>query len=164
MLMNIRKATEADLPDILEIINYNILHSTAIYDYKPRSLSDQQKWFAEKQKTGMPVIVAEANEIVTGFGTYGIFRPKEAYKFCVEHSVYVNNHFTGQGIGKQLLTDLIRLAKIQGMHTMIAGIDAENVDSIRFHEKFGFIEAGRLFQAGYKFNRWLDLVFMQMML
>jgi len=160
----IRPAETKDIPGILEIINYNILHSTAVYDYDTRSLADMQAWFEERQQSGFPVIVAEANGEVAGYATYGTFRFKVGFRFTVEHSVYVSENHNGKGIGKLLITELIALAKKQNLHTMIGCIDAENKGSIEFHKKFGFTEEGVLKQSGYKFDRWLDLLFMQLML
>ena len=162
--IQLREATERDIPVILKIVNQAILHSTAIYDYEPRSIETQQLWFEKKQAEKMPVIVAEYEDQTIGFGSYGIFRPWAAYRFSVEHSIYVSESFRGQGVGGKLLEALINLARQQGFHTMIAGIDAENTHSIAFHEKYGFEEAGRFKEVGFKFNRWLDLVFMQLFL
>jgi phosphinothricin acetyltransferase len=112
----------------------------------------------------MPVLVCEINGQAVAYGSYGIFRAWDAYKFSVEHSIYVHKNFQGQGIGKQLLIALIDKAKQDGYHTMIAGIDADNQKSCEFHKKLGFFEVGRFKEVGYKFDRWLDLVFMQLML
>lgn len=153
-----------DCPTILEIINFNILNSTALYDYVPRTLVQQQAIFQDKIKKGFPIIVAVENEKVIGFGYYSEFRFREAYKFTVEHSVYVHPKHHGKGIGKLLLTELIRLAKAQNLHTMIGVIDSENTGSIAFHEKMGFEIVGVIKESGYKFDRWLSSVFMQLML
>lgn len=160
----IRPAEIKDLPEILKIVNHNILHSTAIYDYDTRSLTDMEVWFEERQHSGFPVIVAESDEKIAGYATYGTFRFKVGFRFTVEHSVYVSENYNGQGIGKLLMTELISLAKKQGLHTMIGCIDNENKGSIEFHRKFGFTKEGVLRQSGYKFDRWLDLLFMQLML
>lgn len=160
----IRAATYHDLPGILEIMNHAILHTTALYDYTPRTTEYVKGWFDSKQRESMPVIVYEQDGKAVGFGTYGIFRPREAYKFTIEHSVYVAEAFQGRGFGKKLLQELIELATRQGFHTMIAGIDASNTGSIELHRQFGFVEAGLIREAGYKFDQWLDLLFMQRML
>jgi L-amino acid N-acyltransferase YncA len=104
------------------------------------------------------------NGKVAGFGMYGEFRFREAYRFTVEHSVYVSEDFKGKGIGGKLLTRLIEEAKSQNLHTMIGVIDAENKESILFHEKFGFQTVGVIRESGFKFNRWLDSVLMQLFL
>lgn len=109
-------------------------------------------------------MVAEINGKLAGFGLYGEFRFKDGYKFTVEHSVYVASDFKGKGVGGKLLQSLIGLAKQRGLHTMIGVIDAGNTESIRFHEKYGFKKVGTIKEAGFKFNRWLDSVFMQLIL
>jgi len=164
MNISIRQAEEKDVPKILEIINYEILYSTVVYDYNKRTFEQQTKWFQQKQKNTMPVIVAVKENNVIGFGTYSIFRPWEAYKLSLEHSVYVDKDYRFQGIGKLLMSKLILLAKKEGYHTMIAGIDASNKKSIAFHENFGFKEIGVFKEVGYKFDKWLDLIFMQLFL
>lgn len=164
MSIEIRSYTENDCQSILEIINYNILNSTALYDYNIRSLEQQLAIFEDKIVKKFPILVAIENETIVGFGYYSEFRFKEAYKFTVEHSVYAHPNHQGKGIGKLLLTELIRLAKAQNLHTMIGVIDAENTGSITFHEKFGFKQVGFIKDSGYKFDRWLHSVFMQLML
>ena len=164
MQIKIREAAVDDVGGILEIVNFSILNSTAIYDYDLRSLEQQLQWFEEKKTSGFPVFVAEVNNIVAGFGSYGTFRIKAAYQFTVEHSVYVAEAYKGTGLGKLLLKRLITTAKAEGYHLMIGCIDADNSGSIAFHEKFGFTVTGHLKEVGYKFGRWLDLVLMQLIL
>jgi L-amino acid N-acyltransferase len=164
MKIIIRPYQTEDTKAILDIINHNILHSTALYDYKIRSYEQQKIILEEKISKNFPVIVASVNDQVVGFGMYSEFRFREAYKFTVEHSVYVNENFHGQGIGKLLLQELITLARKQKLHTMIAVIDSENQASVEFHEKFGFKTVGIIKESGYKFDRWLDSVFMQLIL
>jgi phosphinothricin acetyltransferase len=164
MTIQIREARIEDLKAILQIINHAIEHTTAVYDYQPRTLQTQQSWFEKKQADGLPVLVAEQNSQVMAFGSYGIFRPWDGYRFSAEHSIYVAHHVRGHGIGGRLMEALVEKAKAQQFHTLIAGIDAENKASYAFHQKYGFTEAGRFREVGYKFGRWLDLVFMQLML
>jgi L-amino acid N-acyltransferase YncA len=164
MKISLRPYQTEDTQAILEIINYNILNSTALYDYNIRSYEQQKNILEEKINKNFPVIVAELNGKVVGFGMYSEFRFREAYKFTVEHSVYVDNEYHGKGIGKVLLNELIRIAKAQNLHTMIAVIDAENESSVEFHEKFGFKIVGVIKESGYKFDRWLHSVFMQLIL
>jgi len=164
MKIEIRPYEIQDTQAILDIINYNILHSTALYDYSIRSYDQQKNILADKIAKQFPVIVAELEGHVVGFGMYSEFRFREAYKYTVEHSVYVDQNIHGKGIGKALLQELIILAKTQGLHTMIGVIDAENQGSIDFHEKLGFKKAGIIKESGYKFDRWLDSVFMQLIL
>ncbi len=162
--MEIRPYQIEDTLAILDIVNHNILNSTALYDYKPRTLENQIAIFEEKLKKGFPIIVAVDNETLVGFGYYSEFRFREAYKFTVEHSVYAHPNHIGKGIGKLILENLINLAKLQKLHTMIGVIDAENQSSIEFHKKFGFEIAGTIKDSGFKFDRWLHSVFMQKML
>ena len=164
MEIKIRPYQIDDAPGILEIINYNILNSTALYDYEPRTLENQISILDEKLSKGFPIIVATENGIVVGFGYYSEFRFREAYKYTVEHSVYAHPNHLEKGIGKLILENLIHLAKVQKLHTMIGVVDAENKGSIEFHKKFGFEIAGTIKESGYKFNRWLHSVFMQKML
>jgi phosphinothricin acetyltransferase len=164
MEIKIRDYQIQDCTAIIEIINDTILNSTALYDYNVRTLSTQEAIFEEKLQKDFPVIVAEMNNEVVGFGYYSEFRFREAYKFTVEHSVYANKNCIGKGIGKLLLTELIERAKKQNLHTMIGVIDSENTNSIDFHKKFGFEVVGFIKESGYKFDRWLHSVFVQKML
>ncbi len=164
MKITIRDAVESDLLAILEIVNYSILHSTANYNYEVQTIAFQTEWFRQKAALNFPVIVAVENNVVLGFGTYGTFREKIGYQFTVEHSIYVAPNEIGKGIGKMLMIELIALAQKQKIHTMIGGIDASNTYSIDFHKKFGFTECGIIRESGYKFDRWLDLQFMQLIL
>lgn len=160
----IRPASVNDLTAILDIMNDAILNSTSIYDYDARPAAYVNDWFAQKQSAGFPVLVYENNGAVAGYGTYGNFRPWQAYRFSVEHSIYVHKNHRGKGIGSVLLKALVYKATEEGYHTMIAGIDASNESSISFHKRAGFEEAGTIKEAGYNFDKWLDLVFMQLIL
>ena len=164
MDIQIRNYQTKDCTAILAIINDAILNSTALYDYNIRTLTIQEAIFKEKLQKGFPIIVAEMNNEVIGFGYYSEFRFREAYKFTVEHSVYADKNYIGKGIGKMLLTELIERAKKQNIHTMIGVIDSENTNSIDFHKKFGFEEVGFIKESGFKFDRWLHSVFVQKML
>ncbi|MFY8067578.1 MAG: GNAT family N-acetyltransferase [Flavobacterium sp.] len=164
MEIKIRDYQIQDCKAIIEIINDAILNSTALYDYNIRTLNTQEAIFEEKLHKGFPVIVAESNNEVVGFGYYSEFRFREAYKFTVEHSVYANKNAIGKGIGKLLLNELIERAKKQNLHTMIGVIDSENTNSIDFHKKFGFEEVGFIKESGFKFDRWLHSVIVQKIL
>jgi phosphinothricin acetyltransferase len=164
MEISIRPYRKEDVQPIVDIINYNILNSTALYDYQPRTLEQQETIFEDKLKKGFPIIVAVIEDKVVGFGYYSEFRFREAYRFTVEHSVYVNNDFHGKGIGKVIMENLILLAKNQKLHTMIAVIDSENQSSVTFHEQFGFKTVAVLKETGFKFDRWLHSQLMQLML
>jgi len=162
--MQIRPANSNDLQQILDIYNHAIVNTTAVYDYVPHTLEMRQQWFAAKQEQGYPVLVAEENSNIKGFAALGPFRAWAAYKYTVENAVYVKKAEQGMGIGKLLMKELIVEAKRIGFHTIVAGIDAENLPSIRLHERLGFREVARFKEVGWKFDRWLDLKFMQLML
>ncbi len=164
MEVQIRPFEIKDTQSILDIINYNILNSTALYDYKTRDFETQKTILEDKINKGFPVFVAECDGKLVGFGMYSEFRFREAYKFTVEHSVYVSPNEMGKGIGKMIMAQLIIQAKAQGLHTMIGVIDSENKSSITFHEQFGFKTVGIIKESGYKFDRWLDSVFVQLLL
>ncbi|HVK96321.1 MAG TPA: GNAT family N-acetyltransferase [Flavisolibacter sp.] len=160
----IRDATIEDLPIILEIMNDAILNTTAIYDYYPRSHEFVKNWFEQKKKHSLPVFVCQYENETVGFGTYGIFRQWDAYQYTAEHSLNISNHYQGKGLGRKLLSSIIEAASAAGFHSLIAGIDADNYGSYKLHKKLGFREVGRFPEVGYKFNRWLNLVFMQLFL
>jgi len=150
---------------ILAILNEVIVNSTALYDYKPRSPESMIKWFEGKAAGAYPVlgIVSDEGELL-GFGSYGPFRAFPAYKYTVELSIYVHAAHRGKGLGKILLQELITCATAQEYHVMVAAIDKQNQTSIALHEKLGFTYSGTIAQAGFKFGRWLDLVFYQLIL
>lgn len=150
--------------EILAILNDAILHTTALYDYRPRPLSSMDAWFDVKAAAGYPVIGAVASGRLLGFATYGEFRARPAYKYTVEDSVYVERESQGLGIGRLLLEALIERARTQGYHTLVGGIDAGNTASIALHRRCGFSYCGEIRQAGFKFGRWLDLQFFQRIL
>jgi L-amino acid N-acyltransferase len=150
---------------ILDIFNEAIVNSTALYDYQPRTMANMVEWFACKTTNNFPVIGAVNNNgELLGFASYGTFRQWPAYKYTVEHSVYVHHQHRGQGIGQALLERLIADAITQQYHTLIGGIDMSNQASIGLHEKLGFQHCGTIAQAGFKFDRWLDLGFYQLLL
>lgn len=162
--MQIRSATKTDLPEILEIYNQVLCDSTAIYDDQPSTLAEREEWFDGRVKDGFPVLVAEEGGAVLGFASYGAWRGRWGYRYTVEHSVHVNAAHRGSGVGRALMADLIEKARVSGMHVMVGGIDAENRNSIRFHERFGFVQVGCAKEVARKFDRWLDLVTMQLTL
>lgn len=159
--MEIRDAVESDLPGLLVIYNDVIANSTAVYSYAAVTLEERTQWWRARLGQGYPVLVAVDQSGVLGFSTFGDFRPWPGYRFTVEHSVHVREDCRGQGIGKELVKALFPRAAALGKHVMIAGVDAANAASIRFHERLGFEKAGHLREVGHKFDRWLDLVFLQ---
>lgn len=156
---------QAHAQAILEILNHAIETSTALYDYAPRPLSSMREWFDTKAAKGFPVIGAiDTDGTLMGFATYGTWRALPAYKYSVEHSVYIHHQHRGKGLATQLMQALIEAARAQDMHMMIAAIDTTNTASIALHQKLGFAHAGTVGQAGFKFGRWLDVAFYQRIL
>lgn len=161
----IKPCTEKQLPEILAIFNDAILNSTALYDYKARTMDNMATWYDAKQKGNYPVTgVFDKADKLLGFGSYGPFRGFPAYKYTVEHSVYVSAAMRGMGLGKILLKEIINTATEQNYHVLVGGIDSTNAVSIKLHESQGFVYAGTIKHAGYKFGGWLDLAFYQLIL
>jgi phosphinothricin acetyltransferase len=157
--------TAAHLPAIRDIYNDAILNTTALYEYAPRTDEVMREWFAQRQRDRIPVLGIEWEPgVLAGFATWGPFRPRAAYKYSVEHSVYVDERFRGEGVGRQLLHAVVDEAKRRDVHMLIAGIDATNVASVALHSSLGFRCCGTVREAGYKFGRWLDLEFWQLIL
>jgi L-amino acid N-acyltransferase len=163
-MISIRLATEEDLPEILSIYNDIILHTTAVYDYKPHTLEMRKSWYASKLKDNYPVFVAIEFDKIVGFSSIGPFRAWAAYKYSVENSVYVAAEHRGKGIGKILVPPLINAAIEKNLHVILAGIDASNDASLKLHMHFGFREVAHFREVGYKFGRWLDLKFLELIL
>lgn len=150
---------------ILEIFNEAIINSTALYDYAPRSLESMTAWFKAKEAGGYPVVgIVDGDGHLLGFASYGMFRAWPAYKYTVEHSVYVQQVYRGQGVATALMSELINRAREQQYHVMIGAIDSANTASIALHKKFGFTCAGTLREIGFKFGQWLDVEFHQLRL
>jgi L-amino acid N-acyltransferase len=151
--------------EILAILNEAIENSTALYDYRPRTMEMMDAWFDVKSKGNYPVIGAVDDQgRLLGFATYGMFRDRPAYKYTVEHSVYVERDCRGRGVGRKLLEAIIERARAQDYHVLIGGIDADNTISIDLHRKFGFTFCGEIRESGFKFGRWLHLHFYQLIL
>jgi len=160
-LPQLRDATPDDLSGIVAIYNDVAATSTAIFSHKPVTLEERWQWWQTHIAQGYPVLVARDALGVAGFATFGDFRTWPGYRFTVEHTVHVRADGRGRGIGTQLMRALFPRAAALGKHVMVAGVDASNGPSIRFHERLGFSRAGRLREVGFKFERWLDLVFLQ---
>jgi L-amino acid N-acyltransferase YncA len=163
-MITIRPARETDLPDILAIYNHVILNTTAVYQYVPQTLEMRKTWYDGKIKDGYPLFVAEETGRVVGLSTYGPFRAWAAYKYTVENSVYVAADQRGKGIARLLMEPLIEEARRQNYHAIIASIDATNEASLTLHRSFGFQEVAHFREVGYKFGRWLDLKFLELLL
>lgn len=161
-MLSIRPALLADLPGILVIYNQVIETSTAVYELTPVPLSERRIWYEAKLSEGYPVLVAEDGDGIVGFSSFGPWRGAwPGYRYTVEHSVHVNAEHRGRGIGRRLVKSLFPLALELKKHVMIAGVDAENDASLRFHETLGFERVAHFKEVGHKFGRWLDLVFLQ---
>jgi L-amino acid N-acyltransferase len=157
----IRDAIIEDLPCILEIYNFAVTQTTAIWSEEPSDIASRQAWFGERSARGLPILVAESAGRLVGFASFGDFRAWPGYRHTVENSVYVAPSVHRQGIGRTLMQGLIDRGVALGKHTMVAGIEATNTASLRLHSSLGFQEVGRMPHVGTKFGRWLDLVLMQ---
>ena len=150
---------------ILAILNDAIVTSTALFDYRPRPPESMLEWFRAKELRRFPVLGAVSDDgTLLGFATYGTFRAWPAYKYTIEHSVYVHRDHWRKGVAHELMKRLIVEAERQSYHVMVAGIDAANSASIALHEQLGFARCGVIHHAGFKFGRWLDLVFYELQL
>ncbi len=160
--MQVRPAVESDLPSILDIYNDAVLHTTASYDYEPRSLGDRIAWFRKHEDQGLPVFVAlDEGRGIVGWSSLSAYHDRPGYRFTVENSIYVSASDRGRGIGRLLMAPLLTSARTLGLHAIIAVIDADNEPSIRLHRRSGFVEVGRFKEVGFKFNRWLDVIYME---
>jgi L-amino acid N-acyltransferase YncA len=160
----IDNASRRDLPQILDIYNEVIRNSTAVYSEEEFTPARGETWFDAKTDHGYPLIVVRDPSGIAGFGTFGEFRAWPCYRQSVEHSVHVRADRRGQGIGRALVLELLARAAASSKHVMIAGIDADNAVSIGLHRSLGFAAVGHFHEVGFKFGRWLDLVFMQRIL
>lgn len=161
--MKIIACSEAYAQQILDIYNDAIVNTTALYDYNPWTMDTMKTWFAYKREHNYPVIgILNDDGRLMGFGSYGQFRMRPAYKYTVENSLYIHRDYRGQGLGKLLLEQIIKHAIAQQLHSIIAVIDADNELSISLHQKFGFAHVGTFREVGFKFGRWLDAAFLQL--
>ena len=157
----IRDATAADLPGILAIYNDVIATSTAVYADDPVPLDERRRWLEARRALGYPVLVAVDGDAVVGFASFGDFRAWPGYRHSCEQSVHVRADQRGMGVGRRLVEALFPRAEALGKHVMLAAVDADNAASISFHERLGFVRVGHFREVGRKFDRWLDLVFLQ---
>lgn len=160
----LRPAIPADLPAINSIYNHYVLTSTATYQTVPETAEAREAWFEGRDQALHPVTVAEVEGVIAAWGSLSPFGKREAFARTVENSIYVHPDFQRRGLGRQLLLDQLERARAAGHHTLIAAISAEQDASLKLHELHGFTESGRLREAGWKFGRWLDLVYLQRML
>ena len=162
--MIIRDALEADIPVITEIFNSVIDSSNSVYREERVPQSERLDWFHDKKSHGYPVIVVEIDGHVVGYGGFGSFRAAQGYRLTVEHTIHVAEAYRKRGIGRTILTELIKLAKDGGYHVMIGAIDSENIGSIKLHEEFGFTECARITDAALKHGNYLTLVLVEKIL
>lgn len=160
----IRPATAVDLDAISGIYNYEVLHGVATWDEQPWTPQARLDWFAERQRLGDPVLVAERGGEVVGFGYLSPYRARTGWRFTAEDTLYLAPDAQRQGIGTTLLGALVEAARGRGLHALVAVIEAGNAGSIALHMRFGFVEVGRKREVGFKFSRWLDLVEMELLL
>jgi L-amino acid N-acyltransferase YncA len=163
--MLIRDAGLSDIAAITAIYNHAVLHTTAIWNDTTISVQNRIDWLQQRQAQGYPVLVAvnQANDVL-GYASFGEWRPFDGYKQTVEHSVYVREGQQGAGIGTALMRSLMLRARQLDKHVMVAAVDADNIASIKLHLALGFQQVGLMPQVGRKFGRWLDLVWLQLVL
>jgi len=164
MTVMVRAAVEGDLPAMLAIYNDAVLTTTAIWNDSLVDLDNRRQWLEGRRRQRYPVLVATLGDAIVGYASFGDFRAFDGYRFTVENSVYVAEKARRQGAASALLAALIEEARALGKHVMVAGIAGDNDISIRLHAKYGFVETARMLEVGFKFGRWLDLVFMQLKL
>lgn len=162
--MIIRPAQAKDAAAIAEIYNDAVKNTTAIWNDVLVDTNNRKDWLRDRTAAGYPVFVCVKEDVVIGYASYGLWRGFDGYALSAELSVYVHKDHRGLGQGRALLAQLIEAAKSQGLHVLIAGIDATNEGSLKLHRSMGFSETARMPQVGKKFGRWLDLVFMQLRL
>ena len=163
-MITIQTATEEDIPVLLEIYNDIIINTTAVWHEEPHTLAMRQEWFELKKEQGFPVFTAVEDGNVIGFSTIGPFRPWFGYRYTVENSVYVASESRGKGVANLLMPPLIDAAKELNLHAIVAGIEASNEASIKLHNKFGFYEVAHFKEVGFKFGRWMDLKFLELII
>ncbi|WP_208004222.1 GNAT family N-acetyltransferase [Labedella populi] len=163
---SIRDAEPGDLPYIREIYNYYVTNSSVTFDEDRMSLAKWKSKFAHLQKQGMPFIVAVSpSGQVLGYALVQPWKEKRAYRFTVENSIYLGAAATGKGLGRALLGELIERSKAAGLKEILAVISDKGAEaSLALHEKFGFTEIGRMGRVGFKFDRWLGTVLLQLSL
>lgn len=163
-MIKIRYAMEVDLPAMLVIYNDIILNTTAVWHNDPHTLAMRKEWFDQRKQQGFPIFVAVDGEEIHGFSTIGSFRPWPGYKYTVENSIYVAANSRGKGVANLLMPPLINAAKELNLHAIVAGIEASNDASIALHYKYGFVEVAHFKEVGFKFGRWMDLKFLELIL
>ncbi len=163
MAILIRIATPADLPAINAIYNHYVACSTCTYQVEPSTDQERRQWY-DAHDGLHPITVAEVDGQVVAWGSLSRFHPRAAYDRTVEDSLYVHHEWQRKGFGRAVLEDLISRARELGHHTVIAIISADQIASVAIHRALGFETVGDMKEVGFKFGRWLDIVYMQLML
>lgn len=156
-------ATVDDVKEILPIYNDAILHTTATFDTKIKTVDEMLEWLSHHSKL-YPVIVSKENDVVTGYCSLTQFKEKDAYKHSVELSVYIHPEHRRKGLARKLMEQIMMIAKDLGHHTIISCITSGNDVSEKLHEKLAFKKVGHISEAGKKFDKWLDIVYYQKMI
>jgi len=151
-------ATRDDIPRITEIYNHAVLHSTVTAEWEPNTADQRLEWFEKRERAGYPTLVTRDNGVVSGWASLSPYNPRRGYQYTAEDSVYIAPEAQGQGLGTLLLNEIIAIAREKQFHLLFAGMDSENIGSIKLHEKFGFVKAGHYHEMVFKFGRWLDVV------
>jgi L-amino acid N-acyltransferase len=159
--MEIRAARDADVAEINSIFNHEVEHSAPVWIETPVTLVERREWLAARRADGFPVLVAEAEGVVLGFGSYGTFRLYEGFRSTVEHSVYVASAARGKGVGRALLAALIDSARGQGKKVIVGAVDSQNEASLSLHRAMGFVETGRMPRIGEKWGKRRTMVLLQ---
>ena len=163
----LRLASLGDAEQICRIYNYEVSNTVATFDLVPRSLDDQQRWITDRNGAFAAIVAVDAADArgdVVGFGSLSPYKERAAYRTSIEDSVYVRRDRGGQGIGKLLLAELLRIGAASGFHAVFARISASSEASIALHRSCGFELVGIEREVGRKFNRWLDVALMQALL
>ncbi len=163
MEVHIRPAAVSDLDAINAIFNHYVAHSTATFEIEPMSAARRRAWWDERH-TRYPIVVAQSQKSVVGWACLSPFRPAAGYSCSAQNSVYLSPDWCGRGLGRRLMEELLRPERTVGLHTIIAGISADQTPSIRLHARLGFVQVAHLHEVGFKFGRRLDVVYMQKML
>jgi phosphinothricin acetyltransferase len=158
----IRPSIESDVPRITEIYRWHVLNGTGTFEIEPPDEAEMARRRAELVGKMLPWLVAQAGNDVCAYAYANVFRPRPAYRFCMEDSIYVDQACAGRGLGRLLLAELLAICEAHGARQMLAVIgDSQNAASIAVHRALGFAPSGKILAAGWKFDRWLDVVLMQ---
>jgi phosphinothricin acetyltransferase len=162
--MHIRLATADDLDAINDIYNHYVVHSTCTAQYQPTTPAERRAWFDARQAPRHPVIVGEREGVILGYACLQPYNLREGYRFTVENSIYVRHDVRRAGVGRALLDALIDRARAAGYKNIIASISGDQDASMALHARAGFVEVGRMPKIVVKLDRWLDVVYMQLLL